>query len=106
MLQCVADCLRFGFDRSAVWIHIGSMMKHTVTVEDIARAIAHHFRSTRSDGSLTAIEYAFGIVNGRDSQIRWQDRMLAAERFATLPLAEIATAVIRYRAARVGQAGL
>ena len=74
----------------------------TVTVDDIARAISHHFRSTRSDGSLTTIEYAYGIVNGRDSQVRWQDRMLANERFATLPLAEIDAAVVRYRAAKVG----
>ena len=74
----------------------------TVTVDDIARAISHHFRSIRSDGSLTAIEYAYGIVNGRDSQIRWQDRMLANERFATLPLAEIDAAVMLYRAVKVG----
>lgn len=72
------------------------------TVDDIARAIAHHFRSTRSDGSLTPTEYAYGIVNGRDAQVRWPDRMLAGERYATLPLAEIAAAVVRYRAAKVG----
>lgn len=76
------------------------------TVDEIARAIAYHWRSRRYDGVLNAREYAEGIVEGRDAHIRWQDRMFAEERMKGTAhdrnidkamLGEIASEVAAYR---------
>ncbi len=85
----------------------GSSSLPIPTVDDIARAIAYHWRGRRYDGSLDAKEYAEGIVEGRDAHVRWQDRAFAEERLRGAAydrnidqdmLRDIASEVARYRA--------
>lgn len=68
------------------------------TLEEKARAINYSYYTHRHDGALTAAQWADGIVNGRDSRVRWQDTMMARERHIGSVLArEIVDEIRRLR---------